>query len=92
MAETNETENVESEVNSSKDVACCLCGDKGVEARVTDKVKYKNKKAGVFYIRFKNNQGEGMLCRICWQKNLQNMIDKMNGPNEKYVMKKSMTG
>ncbi len=86
--EKKDTENIKSE---AKEVPCSLCGDKGEQARVTDKVKYKNKNAGTFYIRFKNNQGNGMLCRICWQKNLQSMIDKMNGPNEKYVMKKSMT-
>ncbi len=91
MPENNDAENIKSEDNSGKEIPCSLCGDKGEQARVTDKVKYKNKNAGTFYIRFKNNQGEGMLCRICWQKNLQSMIDKMNGPNEKYVMKKSMT-
>ncbi len=76
--------------NEYSNVACCVCGDRGINARVTDKIKYNNKNTGMFYIRFKSINEKGMLCRICWQKHLQNMIDKMNGPNEKYLMKKSM--
>lgn len=74
----------------NKNTPCIMCGDQGEEARVTDKVKYNNKKAGKFYIRFKGNEENAMLCRICWQKNIQNMVEKMTGPNEKYLMNKSM--
>jgi len=86
MPEGNES----NESGSAEKIAvCCDCGDSGADARVTDKLKYKNKKMGALYIRYKGKEEKDALCRLCWEKNIKKMIEKMEGPNEKYRSSKN---
>lgn len=61
---------------------CITCGAEGDGIKITDKLKFRNKRGGTMYIHYKQGDKKGALCRKCWQKNLKHFHDKIEKSNQ----------